>query len=385
MQMKFAKTIKKILVKKIPGKALLILFFVVICLNPLWWSILKTHVDTENHENRELAQRPDFNFETAEEYPKLFEDYYNDNMPFRNQLVSMNSTVDYYVFDQEVSGPVVRGQSNWLFYDSGGDGDPIGSYLGNNLFTDEQVQAIGEKYIEMDTYLREQGKEFVLFIVPNKERAMYEYMPQAYGPPADNYRVKQIIDYLKENSSVRVVYAYDDLMEAKEIAKKRKMGEIFYRTGTHWNCLGAYAGARSLLRELGIDMPSLADESLRIIPGENEDRELMDMAGLTNLKVYDDPKNEVVGYDTHNMEQVTFDFDTVYHITAQNVDKRKLYIRRDSFAEQMAKYVGSQFNESYMRYWLSYTPEDYREQDPDIFVYETVERYIERVLEFPGF
>ena len=48
----------------------------------------------------------------------------------------------------------------------------------------------------------------------------------------------------------------------------------------------------------------------------------------------------------------------------------------------MAPYIGSQFNDTYMRYFGSYTYEDFEEQNPDVFVYETVERYVTRLATF---
>ena len=48
----------------------------------------------------------------------------------------------------------------------------------------------------------------------------------------------------------------------------------------------------------------------------------------------------------------------------------------------MAEYIGSQFNDSYMRYTGTYNYADLQEQNPDIFVYETVERYANNIMSF---
>ena len=44
--------------------------------------------------------------------------------------------------------------------------------------------------------------------------------------------------------------------------------------------------------------------------------------------------------------------------------------------------MGSQFNESYLRHKATYTYEDLETQDPDIVVYETVERYAGELMRF---
>ena len=48
----------------------------------------------------------------------------------------------------------------------------------------------------------------------------------------------------------------------------------------------------------------------------------------------------------------------------------------------MAPYIGSQFNESYFRYSNTYSYEDLEKQDPDIIVYEVVERNIDQLGSF---
>lgn len=70
-------------------------------------------------------------------------------------------------------------------------------------------------------------------------------------------------------------------------------------------------------------------------------------------------------------------FFDVLSYSAQNADNRSIYILRDSFTSAMAPYIGSQFRESYMRHVSSYTYEDLEKQDPDIVVYETVERTVD--------
>lgn len=48
----------------------------------------------------------------------------------------------------------------------------------------------------------------------------------------------------------------------------------------------------------------------------------------------------------------------------------------------MSAYIGSQFTDTYMRHKNTYSYEDFAEQDPDIFVYETVERYADKLMTF---
>ena len=45
----------------------------------------------------------------------------------------------------------------------------------------------------------------------------------------------------------------------------------------------------------------------------------------------------------------------------------------------MAPYIAASFDEAYMRHFNTYSYEDLKEQDPDIVVYEVVERSIDQL------
>lgn len=104
--------------------------------------------------------------------------------------------------------------------------------------------------------------------------------------------------------------------------------------------------------------------------------------GLSKILQPFDVEYEVEGYDTHDVRTIQWDLKDKLCYRADGADPRKIYVFRDSFATAIADYVGSQFQESCLKYKLAYTYEDFREEDPDIFVVETVERYIEELSRF---
>lgn len=203
-------------------------------------------------------------------------------------------------------------------------------------------------------------------------------MPDRFETPADNYRVLQIVNYLKENTDLRVVYPYEELMSVKEYLDDN----IYYKTDTHWNQIGGYVGAAALLKELGINMPSIEDDRIHITKINNRAGDLASMLHLLKELTFADFDYQVDGYETHNVQNLEEDFNTVFRYVADNADPRKLYVRRDSFSTAMAPYIGSQFNESYFRYSNTYSYEDFAEQHPDVYVYETVERLAYTLKDF---
>ncbi len=104
--------------------------------------------------------------------------------------------------------------------------------------------------------------------------------------------------------------------------------------------------------------------------------DLIRMLGLPRLFIFDDNEYAVLGYDEHNIQVIEWDFSTVFLYQAQNADPRKLYVIRDSFSTGIAEYIASQFNDSYWRHYETYTYDDLKSYDPDIVVYEVVERNV---------
>ncbi len=349
-------------------------FIVTICLSWLLWLGFLQFVEVTNDENRAMAPRPTIPVENFDTFFEECDSYINDRIPFRKYLVTINSAIDYFIFDRSANDSVVLGKEHWLFYKStsGDDNDPIDDYLGKCLLSEDELRAIADNCIAQRDILAGMGKEFVIFIAPNKERIYSEYMPDRYGEPSDTYRVRQIVDYLREHTDLRVVYPYDELMSAKEAADC----DIYYKTDTHWNSLGGYIGASTLLSEIGIDMPEIGSDGLQITKSPGGAGDLARMLGLGHALDYVESDVTVGIAEAHNLQMVQDDFYGLTQLTAQGADPRRIYVIRDSFATHMSMFISSQFDESYYRHYMFYTYDDIVNIDPDIVVKECVERNV---------
>lgn len=357
--------------QKMGPKIILAAFIVLICCPHFIWIFVEKYADSTNRENRELAARPEFSLDNYGVYSDEYDNYFNDHIPFRDYLIALNFMTDYFVFDSYKSDRAVIGKELWFFFTDVSYDDPIGCYLGTNLLSEEELRAIADNCIAQRDFLAEQGKEFIIFIAPNKERIYYEYMPEEYGLPAERYRALQIVEYLRDHTDIRVVYPYEELMEAKNTLAQN----IYYKTDTHWNYIGGYVGAVALLEEMGIELPSVTDERITINSGEVFYGDLIDILGTPRLSIFADNEYRVTGYDKHNVQILESDYN-LYLYQAENADPRKLYVIRDSFAIPMAGYIVSQFNDSCLRHNSTYTFDDFETYDPDIVVLECVERRI---------
>lgn len=363
--------------KKAGQMIILIAFIMIICLSKGIWFFTEKYLDAANYENRQMAVQPRLTPDNYAAYSADYTSYFNDNLQFRNYLIQLNSSIDYFIFRRAIKSHIIVGKDNWLFYAKKSDGDPMGSYLGTDLLSEEELSSIAQNCVAQRDYLLEQGKEFVIFIGPNKERIYPEYMPDRYGEPAEMYSTLQIYNYLKDNTDLRVVYPCAELIEAKD-----KLEENMYqKTDTHWNYIGAYVGASALLSELGIEMPGICSNEITIIPMDESSGDLARGLNLSNQLKSADRLYDVEGYPVHNAARIETEEDGILIYHAEDADPRKLYIIRDSFATHMAKFIVNQFSESRLRDIGTYTYDDISLYDPDIVVFETVERKAKERLE----
>lgn len=358
---------------KIGQKIILVSFIVVICLPWVLGVILKPLTDTTNYENRKMSELPEFKLNDYKKLPNKYMNWINDNLPFRNKLIELNSAIDYYVFKTATDKLVKIGKDNWLFYSNDNQGDSIGCWQGKNMLNEEQLKNIADNCVKQKEFIESQGKEFVIFIGPNKEEIYSEYIPDYYGKKASYFKTLQIVDYIKEHTDVRIVYPYKEMLEAKKQVKQN----LYYKMDTHWNQIGGYVGASCLLKELGISLKPLNEIKI-----SKQDKHVGDLAKMLNLsnefKTIDD-NYLLSGYNTNEVRTNSYSEFGVYSFSTKNADPRKIYIWRDSFTEAMAPYIAASFDEAYMRHFNTYSYEDLKEQDPDIVVYEVVERSIDQL------
>lgn len=364
--------------KKLIDNLCIIIFFLLM-LVPLAYTNFEVDAISEK-DNRSLAESPIKASLTGTRFADAVDAYFSDRIGFRENFISMNGWISYSVFNKSPVGKVVIGEDGWLFYngEKAGDGTPITQFLGRSNYSAEQLETIANNLINTREYLKENGvNEFVLFIAPNKERVYAEYMPallrNARVSEEDN--TVQLVDYLRENTDIRVVYPYDALMDYKESNPDEP---LYYHLDTHWNELGGYIGARELLKELGVKIPEPENESHNIVYGNSGD--LFNMMGVSDWLNMDEISWEMPNWPNESTVVDEGEFIGHWRYTNTNMDERILLVERDSFCSAMRNELGSSFNEVDLVHRGSYTQQVLEEDAPDIFVYQLVERYDNNLL-----
>lgn len=345
----------------------LCLFAVLFIFPPLTWPLLKPFFDSENRENRNLAEKPALTAESFESFPAEFEAYYNDSMPFRNQLIRLNNTLQYFLFRQQDINGVAIGRDGWLFYCSEEAGNPVNQSLGCWHFTGEELKTMAESMQKTKDTLAKHGIEFVLFIPPNKETIYMEKLPSYYEQQDEYTATDQLADYLHEHTDVTVVYPKAELLAYKE---EHPNTQLYLKLDSHWNNLGAYIGARSLAKALGLEMPAPEEIGLKELR-----KNTGDLATVMNAAVTDvDIEYELSGISSLLTEKIKDDEESELVFSTKGADPRKVFVARDSYSIALAPILASQFEETVFVHHTLYSQDKIIAADADVYVLEIVER-----------
>lgn len=151
---------------------------------------------------------------------------------------------------------------------------------------------------------------------------------------------------------------------------------IWNKTDTHWTNYSAYLSTIDLLNELNIDDSYISAGTFtdtESIPG--------DLANMLNLGGYID-----TGYRTvflmenpYRAEQTENEF--WKHVRYTNFrGKGKLLMARDSFCSEMMPYIAEVFQECDFVHHRIFSFDMIDKYEPDVFVYEIIERSIDDTL-----
>lgn len=346
----------------------IILFMLVIASSNISYFFLEKHVNTQNYEQRAGAEKPKLSTDNFRDFPKKYEAYYNDNLAFRNQLIRLNNSIDYFLFHKSSSEKVAIGNDGWLFYCAKDDYNALEQSLGYWTLQQDFLETVRINLVNTERVLASQGVDFVVFIAPNKETTYLDKVPDYYQRRTSYTAVDQLVDYLRENTDLKVVYPKEALLEARRSFPNI---DFYHKLDTHWNNAGGYVAAREVAGVLGITMPNFGDVTVEEIVSDTGD-----LARMLNIRIPDGNLDyKITDYTDRECVNEIWDFETYLKYSTKGADPRRLVVRRDSYSSAVAEYLGAQFEYSNFVHSLAFSEQIIIDEKADIFVYETVERY----------
>ena len=147
-----------------------------------------------------------------------------------------------YLPPRELNGTVF-GRDDWMFcnYDNS-----IGYYCGTNIMSEQQMKDKLTLMNRLQQICDSRGIQLEFMIAPNKEQVYSEYMP-TYTIENTYKRVPRFVDYVRQNSSVKIIYPIEELRAAKATMS------TYYKYDSHWNHYGSFIATQALYKDMGLD------------------------------------------------------------------------------------------------------------------------------------
>ncbi len=357
---------------------IILLFLVMLYLPTIIFPVVKDKIGEDTSENRALASKPDLKIETIDSYPKNFDKYYNDHLPFRSAIKTAWNYLNVYALRSSTSEKVLFGKGDggvediWMFYKAANDGNPVRAAQGYSEYSNEEMDSIKDKINNTSNELNKMGIEYYILIAPNKENIYKDYLPDTVSIADDEGKVDKLVKYLHENGVRNLIYPKKELIDGRETAP------TYYKQDTHWNAWGGYIGFREFLK---VAEPDGLDGDVRVemIKGKKTEdlAKMLGFDGVTNEDLSDVRFSRYTEYETDILKTRT---DIV--ITANNnpLYEKKILLVGDSFRTALLEYCAKTYESCIFMHKEDYRPGMINQYSPDIVISENVERYIEEAI-----
>jgi alginate O-acetyltransferase complex protein AlgJ len=352
-------------------KIIFVITFCLILSLPLFQMLTNIIPEVPFHENRKKAEFPSYKkMEEFSLFLKDFDLYFKDNFGMRSYLVKLELSLNYFLFQETPMKDVLIGKEGWLYYDpKKNDGITMEDFYGNVNYTPEKLKLIQTKLHDLNEFLKSKNIKFLLFITPNKNSIYPENLPSNLSSKKASFtRYDQIKDILIKEGI--------ETIDLKTIFSEKKMQEkknMYYKTDSHWNHLGAYYGYKSLLDKLKIQSNDYTFQET-YHPGG-------DLAGMLSIDYLMFEKDYISS--TYNFSQndckTIYSKDSFYCETNENSQRLVMY--RDSFSIWLVPYVKQHFSRSiYLWGTANIDLSIIEKEKADIVIIQIVERHLDNLL-----
>jgi hypothetical protein len=371
--------------RKFTDGVLIVLFALSISL-PLVTTIIDFDPFPPINENRDLATWPKFgNLTILPIYLKNIELYYNDHFGYRQALIQGRALLMVKILGVSSNPEVILGKDGWLFLGSTGTLD---YFRASTPFRSQELERWQQMLENNRDMLAEQGIRYLIIIAPNKDTIYPEYMPDKITRVHNDTRMDQLLAHLREHSDIEIL----DLRKPLKAAKLQE--ELYYKTDTHWNDLGAFIAYQQIIKQLAIWYPQFqplpkSDFETRIMKEKGE-FDLTLLLGLGNFIQEDTVQMRPLDASAYpidsNIPFVPTNLKAGQQPSAWETGNGSLpraVIFHDSFvAGHLQSFLSEHFSRTAFYHWQYRTQYEgtlaiLEREQPDVVIHEFVERFLQ--------
>lgn len=361
---------------KMSHTTVLNLLFVLIIFVPLGLRIFEIKETAQQLENREASVASEFEF--SKEYFRGFENYYNDNFPFRNTLIKQSTAIKTNLFKSSPFPQKVKfGKDKFLFSNIE---EAYKSYTKSNLLSDSQLSGVITKFVNRNTELNAKNKEYFLGYFPNKHKIYSEYLP--------NSMQNQIKDTLSLADQIKTALSRTSLNffdPTDELLNHKGDNLLYHKLDTHWNNYGAFIAYKEFFKynNKTLNIQPYSIDNFNIIYRDRTWGDLTRLIGTDTISGYLETiplfqfKNQSQSFKKVDVKG--FPTGTIRTLNIRSGNNKKVLFFGDSFSIYIVQFFSLHFDEViYIR--GIYNQELIDRIDPDIVIELMVERFIYKQL-----
>lgn len=290
-----------------------------------------------------------------------------DNFFGKPRLITLFTRLRYSVGDQ-VFAQVLVGKGDWLQYSANGNLDDYQ----NAYVSREELESIHQKLDLLHEELAQRGITLLVVVAPNKATIYPDNVPEQIVKLSPQSQLDVFLELMQQTNSSYVV----DLRPP--LAQARQDHQVYYRTDTHWNSLGAYIAYREIMEALSRTYPDLQPYELDQFRWTETDPQPGDLSKIMGARFIREPRNALLPKFNSMSELQSISYPTIYASWARNGQEKTLIMYHDSFGVVLQLFLQHHFKQATYILNSTETIESkmpwIEEIKPDIVMIEVVER-----------
>nr|WP_281415038.1 hypothetical protein [Fusibacter paucivorans] len=272
------------------------------------------------------------------------------------------------------------GKNGWMFYTPDNN---IKIASGTYPLSGDLLKEIVDKQIIIRDKLKAQGIDYIFVIAPSKAGIYPEMITS--GNYSVGKTVGDIFSDAMETAGINVINLREPLLTGK------KEEQVYFKTDTHWNEVGAYFGYNYLLNRLtSFGIINSKPIEVEFVPSSRQ-CEFAAMMGNENFLPSEDYNASVITGAKANSIYSDETFDRIMQINQYYNINTPVYMFANSFKDQsnvllfgdsmfgmwnMPEMLGESFSQ-YTYVWSQDITQEYIDAvHPDVVIYEIAERYL---------
>lgn len=336
-------------------------------------------VELVSQKNIDISFKQDYSLENITEVVSAHMDH---RVGYRSSFYDILSALELQLFNRSIKpNKVLIGKEGWSYL--GNDfAKVVETSAGMHTYTAEEISSFKNSLAALRADFKRKGIEFAVVIAPNKHSIYPEYLPYSI-------RQETNLDRLEAQAMPHFI----NLKPA--LVRNKKKGRLYHKTNSHWNSFGAFYAYRSVIRQLNtytdLSLNPLHLRQMKFDSIQTSMGDLMAMIKSQNkeMRVRSRLRKSVKEYAYSELDtNVNFptqqnpNFETILQNSkCDNNCLDKTILFRDSFGKELMKLLLYNTKQLHVIHSQKLDLEYIYAQDPDLVIYELVERNMDALFD----